>query len=309
MTLIQIYYALKVAENGSMNKTAEALYISQPTLTNAIKDLEEEIGVTIFERTSKGVFLTREGANFLADAQELYSQYENLKLQYGGERQLKSKFAISCQHYTFAVKAFEMLVLRYDTLDYDFAFRETQTKEVVKDVAHHKSDLGILFMSDYNKRVLKRLLQDYNLVFHPLYKCQAYVYLAKDHPLASHKSISFEELAPYPCLSFEQGDIDSSYLAEEILSDHHYSRKIKVNDRATMLNFLHALQGYTLCSRIIYEELNGEDNVVIPFREDKDNPNQNMQIGYIMGKDHQLSSLGKEYLDIIEALFAQSQDA
>lgn len=246
MTLIQIYYALKVAENGSMNKTAEALYISQPTLTNAIKDLEEEVGITIFERTSKGVLLTREGSAFLAEARELYSQYENLKYQYGGTKQLKSKFAISSQHYTFAVKAFEQLVLRYDTLDYDFAFRETQTKEVIKDVAHHRSDLGILFMSSYNKRVLKRLFQDYNLKFHPLYECQAYVYLAKDHPLATHTSISFEELSPYPCLSFEQGETDSSYLAEEILSDHHYPRTIKVNDRATMLNFMHTLHGYTL---------------------------------------------------------------
>lgn len=305
MKLTQIYYALKVAENGSMNKTAENLYISQPTLTNAIKDLEEEIGIRIFERTSKGVILTREGSSFLTQAQELYSQYENLKYAYGGKRQLKTKFAVSTQHYTFAVRAFEKLVSSYDTLNYDFAFRETQTKEVIKDVASHRSDIGILFLSKYNKKVLKRLFDDYNVQFHALYECRAHVYLASDHPLAHHQTLTFDELLPYPCLSFEQGETDSAFLAEEILSDHHYPRTIKVNDRATMLNFMHALHGYTLCSSIIEEDLNGKENVIIPFQEDPEHPNQNMQIGYILGKDHQLSELGKQYIAIVNTLLTK----
>ncbi len=306
MTLQQIHYALEVASMGSMNKAAEKLYISQPTLTSAIKELESETGIQIFQRTSRGVIVTTDGSEFLASARQLYQQYEWLMDQYGEERKIKQKFGISTQHYSFAVKAFVEMVKKYDTLNYEFAIRETKTAEVIEDVASGRSELGILFMSDYNKKILKKLLVENSLEFRPLIECAAYVYIWKGHPLASHSSISFEELQEYPCLSFEQGEKSSAYLAEEILTDRDYPRVIHANDRATMLNLMVGLNGYTLCSGIICEELNGSDYLAVPFEADRNNKNSAMNIGYITRRGSKLNSIGETYIQELQHYFEAS---
>ena len=300
MTLQQIYYALKVAAVGSMNKAAEKLYISQPTLTSAIKEMESELGFAIFNRFSKGVSLTPEGKDFLDRARQLYQEYELLMDRYGDAAKLKQKFAVSTQHYSFAVKAFVDTIRHYDTLNYEFAIRETKTYEVIQDVATSRSELGILFESSFNKKMINKLLTENGLVFRPLGECMAYVYLHKSHPLALKEEICFEELADYPCLSFEQGDVSSAFLAEEILSDREYDRIIKANDRATMLNLMIGVNGYTLCSGIVCEELNGGDYCVVPFHADEDNPNSVMTIGYVVKKGSRLSKIGDIYIEEIK---------
>lgn len=297
MTLTQLNYLITIAETKSLNKAAEQLYVSQPSLTNAIKELEKELGITLFYRSGRGVTLTNDGTEFLLYAKQIYGQYESVLEKYGKGGSYKKKFGVSTQHYSFAVKAFVDMAKEFDMSKYEFALRETKTMEVISDVNTMKSEIGILYLSDFNRKAIEKLLKSYDLAFHHLVDCQAYVYIWKDHPLAKEASISFAQLDGYPCLSFEQGDNSSFYFAEEILSTNEYSQVIKANDRATMLNLMVGLNGYTLCSGIICEELNGNDFVAVPFRDDAQNPNSVMEIGYIVKKNTVRSKMGELYIE------------
>ena len=297
MTLQQLRYAIGIAETGSFNKAAEKLYISQPSLTAAIKDLEDELNILIFNRTSRGVKLTSEGEEFISYARELYHHYETVLDKYGKIGKRKKKFGVSTQHYSFAVKSFVEMVKEFDTEEYEFAIRETKTSEVIDDVATGRSEIGILYLSDFNRKAIRKILRVNGLEFHHLIDCNAYVYLWKGHPLAGRKSIRFEDLADYPCLSFEQGASGSFYYAEEILSTNEYPRTIKANDRATMLNLMVGLNGYTLCSGIICEELNGSDHIAVPFETDGDPAGSQMEIGFIVKENMIQSRMGRLYIE------------
>lgn len=303
MTLQQIFYAIAISETGSMNKAAESLFISQPTLTNAIKELEAQTGIKIFRRTGKGTLPTPEGEEFLMYARQIYQQYEMLNKKYADPANIKRKFGVSSQHYSFAVKAFVETVKQFDIKKYEFAMREEKTSEVIADVSTFKSEIGILYMSDFNKKIIEKILRDNELEFHVLTECRAYVYIWKGHPLAKNKSISFSELEKYPCLSFEQGDKGTLFLAEEILSTNEYPQIIKTTDRSTMLNLMVGLNGYTLCSGIICEELNGSDYTAIPFLED--NSDSVMKIGYILKKNVPLSEIGEIYIGEVKKYLAE----
>ena len=300
MTLQQLYYAITISELGSLNKAAEVLYVSQPSLTSSMQELEKELGISIFNRSGRGVTLTQDGTEFLLYARQVYNQYEILAEKYGGAKDIKRKFGVSTQHYSFAVKAFVELVKQFDTSRYEFAIRETKTREVIQDVASLKSEIGILYLSSFNRASIGKLLRSNDVEFHHLTDCSAYVYLWSGHPLAKKSSISFSELRDYPCLSFEQGDTGSFYLAEEILSTKEYLRTIKANDRATMLNLMVGLNGYTLCSGIICRELNGDDFLAVPFVSDDEDEDANMEIGYITKRSAVLSSIGQKYIEEIK---------
>lgn len=304
MTLQQLHYAITIAECGSLNKAAEVLYIAQPSLTSSMQELEKELGITVFNRSGRGVTLTQEGSEFMLYARQVYTQYESLVDKYGKAQNLKKKFGVSAQHYSFAVKAFVELVKSFDMRQYDFAIRETKTKDVISDVANMRSQVGILYLSNFNRAAILKLLRTAGLEFHHLIDCRAYVYLWAGHPLAKKKSIRFEELRDYPCLSFEQGDASSFYFAEEILSTSEYTRTIKANDRATMLNLMVGLNGYILCSGIICEELNGDDYLAVPFEADSVEEDSTMEIGYITKKNSTLSAIGKKYIEEMEKYLA-----
>jgi DNA-binding transcriptional LysR family regulator len=300
MTLQQIQYLIAISEAGSISKASEVLYISQPSLTSAVKEVENELGILIFNRTRRGVTLTNDGREFLMHARQLYSQYEALQERYSGTKGIRKKFSVSTQHYSFAVKAFVEMIKNSDTSKYEFAVMETKTREVISDVASNKSEIGILYLSDFNQNAVQRLLASGGLEFHPLIDCRAYVYLYKDHPLAGKKSIRFEELQDYPCVAFDQGDNGSFYFSEEILSEYEYARLIRTNDRATNLNLMVGLNGYTLCSGIICEELNGSDYIAVPYEEDDDHPNSIMHIGYITTANSVLSPMGERYIEALK---------
>ena len=297
MTIQQLKYTITIANQGSFNKASEVLYISQPSLTGSIKELEKELGITIFYRSGKGVTLTNEGVEFLAYAREIYGQFENVLERYGENGNRKKMFSVSTQHYTFAVKSFVELVKKLDTSEFEFAIREEQTQKVIDDVINMNSEIGILYLSSFNMPVIGKLLRQNHLEFHELISCEAYVYLWKGHPLANKERISFDELKDYPCLSFEQGGNGSMYFAEEILASYPYPRIIRATDRATMLNLMVGLGGYTLCSGIICEELNGSDFIAVPFAPDDDHPGETMKVGYITKKNLLLSKVGKIYIE------------
>ncbi len=296
MTIQQLRYAIVICEEGSLNKASEQLYIAQPSLTSALQELEKELGITIFNRSGRGVTPTNDGLEFIHYAREVLSQYDNLLEKYGKGGNLKKKFGISTQHYSFAVKSFVEMVKHFGTDEYEFAIRETRTRDVIDDVFTGKSEIGILYLNDFNRKPLEKLMKSNGLTFTPLTECNAYVYLWKGHPLADRSSIRFEDLKEYPCLSFEQGDKGSFYYAEEILSTSEYPKTIKATDRATMLNLMIGLNGYTLCSGVISEELNGSDYLAVPFEADDDTTGSNMVIGYISKKNLLLSHIAQLYV-------------
>lgn len=294
MTLQQLKYAITISETGSLNKAAEALYISQPSLTTAIRELEKEIGIRIFNRSGRGVTLTNDGTEFILYARQVYGQYNLLVEKYSPDSSIKKKFGVSSQHYSFAVKAFVEMVKNFDTAEYEFAIRETKTRDIINDVYTLRSEIGILYLNDFNRKPLTKLFESNGLCFHTLTECKPFVYLWKGHPLANESSICFEQLLDYPCLSFEQGESSSFYLSEEILSTSNYLRTIKTCDRATMLNLMIGLNGYTLCSGIICEELNGTDFLAVPF--EADSSDGIMEIGCIVRKNTMLSEMGRLYI-------------
>lgn len=300
MTIQQLFYVISITEAGSMNRAAEVLFISQPTLTKSIKELENEIGFSIFARSGKGMSLTPEGREFLIYARQVSQQYEILKDRFGNNSDRKTRFGVSTQHYSFAIKAFTEFIRDFDIKKYEFAIRETTTREVIDDVGSMKSDIGILFISDYNRKVLEKKLRDNDLEFTPLIDCRASVYIGSDHPLADREVITMEDLEPYPCLAFEQGDGDPIYYAEEILAQKDYPRKIKVTDRGSGLTIMNELNGYTLCSGIILKDGLGKQYKMIRFKGEEDN--DIMHIGYITKKNIGLNPLSEGYIGEVKRI-------
>lgn len=296
MTLLQLKYAVTISDCCSMNEAAKKLYISQPTLSGTIKELEEEIGVDIFFRTNRGITITPEGEEFLGYARQVCEQYHLLENKYI-DKNSKKKFSVSMQHYSFAVKAFVELVKQVGMDDYEFAVHETKTYEVIENVKNFKSELGILYKNDFNGQVLDKIFKDSGIQFEELVKCDTYVYIWSGHPLKDRQQISMEDLHDYPCLAFDQGKLGSFYLSEEMKSTYAYKKIIKANDRATMLNLMVGLNGYTLCSGIISEELNGNDFKAIKLKE-----SEKMTIGVIKRKGSNISKIGNIYLECLRSV-------
>ena len=295
MTLQQLKYAITVAQTGTITEAAEKLYISQPSLTNAIHELEKEMNIEIFTRTNKGIIVSKDGEDFLGYARQVLEQAEVLEDKYKGGGGGKKKFCISTQHYSFAVNAFVDLIKKYGQDEYDFSIRETQTYEIIEDVAKMNSELGIIFMDDFNDVVLYKILKSNDLEFHQLYSAKPHVFISRRHPLAGKQIITNEQLEAYPYLSYEQGEHNSFYFSEEIFSTYERKKNIRVRDRATLFNLLIGLNGYTVCSGIIDKKLNGKDIIAVPLADEKD-----MRIGYITHRKGMISRLGNTYIEALK---------
>lgn len=295
MTLQQLRYAITVAETGKITEAANKLYISQPSLTNAIHELEKEMNITIFNRTNKGIIVSKEGEIFLGYARQILELVSILEDRYKRNDGGKKQFCVSTQHYSFAVNAFVDLIKKYGQDEYDFSLRETQTYEIIEDVAHMRSEIGILFFNDFNETVIKKILKSHELVFHKMFVAKPHVFISRNHPLARKTVITNKELEIYPYLSFEQGEHNSFYFSEEIFSTSERKKNIRVRDRATLFNLLIGLNGYTVCSGVIDKNLNGKDIIAIPLADES-----NMRIGYITHKKGILSRLGNTYLEALK---------
>lgn len=291
MTLQQLKYALTIADCGSMNEAAKQLFISQPSLSETMKELETEIGLDIFLRSNRGIVITPEGEEFLGYARQVTEQFGLLQSKYI-DKKVKEKFSVSTQHYTFAVKAFVETVKQIGMEQYEFAVHETTTISVIENVKNFRSEIGVLYENDFNEKVLNKMFKENGLEFVELFSCDTFVYLWSGHPLAKQDVITMEELDEYPCLSFDQGRNNSLYLAEEMKSTYEYKRLIKANDRATLLNLMIGLNAYTLCSGIICEDLNGDDYKAVPLKE-----TEKMRIGYIKRKGAKVSHIGELYIE------------
>lgn len=295
MTLTQLQYAVTIAETKSMNKAANDLFVSQPALSGAIKELEDELATQIFIRTNKGIVVTTEGEEFLQYARQMVELGNLVEERFVNKSIAKKKFSVSMQHYSFAVEAFIELAKEFEVGEYELAIHETKTHEVIDNVKNYRSELGVIYKNDFNEKAIQKILDENDLEFIPLYDCGISVFLSKNHPLANSKIITMDELMDYPCLSFEQGDKNSFYFAEEVMSTLPYKQIIKADDRATMLNLMTGLNGYTLCSGIICQDLNGGIYTSVPL-----DTTDTMTIGYIKRKNIPLSLLGKKYIEILK---------
>ena len=294
MKLQQLRYVVAVAECGSITEASRRLYVSQPSITASIRQLEDEMGITIFERTSKGARLSEEGETFLGYARQVLEQVELMEDRYKSGAEASPHFAVS-QHYSFAVEAFVDVIREFDASRYDFTLREEQTHEIIEDVAHMRSELGVLYQSPRNREVIARMLHNSELDFQPLFRAQPHVFLSSGHPLAGRESVTLDDLDDYPYLSFEQGEYNSFYFSEEVLSTLDRRKNIRVRDRATLFNLLIGLDGYTVCSGVISHELNGENIVSVPLEVD-----EYMDIGLVTRRNMRLSRYGAAYLEAIK---------
>lgn len=294
MTLQQLKYMITVAEKGSITEAAKTLYISQPSLSEAIKEVEKEAGITIFIRIRSGAVPTKEGMEFLGYARQVLEQMDILNSRYIDYGTAKQRFCVSTQHYTFTANAFVELVRKYGNEHYEFILNETQTHQIIEDVRNRFSDLGILFLSSENEGTLCRLFDEYSLNFIELFTAKPHVFISKEHPLAKNRSLTLEMLAPYPKLSFVQGVYESADFAEELFSNMPVEKSIMVSDRAAIVNLMLGLNGYTISSGILPTYLQADNIISIPIDSD-----EKMRIGYIKNKDKELSELGKTYINAL----------
>ncbi|MBP5601665.1 MAG: LysR family transcriptional regulator [Treponema sp.] len=297
MTLQQLKYAIAVADTGNITEASRKVFISQPSLTAAIRELEEEMGITIFSRSNKGVTVTNEGDEFLSYARQVLEQTTLLEDRFKNNAGGNTIFSVSCQHYSFAVNAFVDVIRKFGGNEYDFTIRETQTHEIIEDVAHLKSEIGILYTSSRNKNVITKLIKKNNLHFEPLFTTSLHIFISNKNPLAKKKKIKLTDLASYPYLTYEQGDFNSFYYAEEPLTqiDFNCPKNIKVRDRATLFNLLIGLNGYTICSGVISHELNGPEIIARPLAL-----SDSMTVGILTRKGMVLSRYAEAYIAAVK---------
>jgi DNA-binding transcriptional LysR family regulator len=295
MTLQQLKYADQVAAVGSISEAARKLFVTQPTLTEAVRTLEEELRMAIFNRSAKGVTVTREGEEFLASARQILDDAAKIQEKYTGKAVRRPQFAVSCQHYAFAVEAFMDVVRACGAESYDFTLRETVTSEIIEDVARHRSEIGVLYLSRRNERALSKILKKEELDFEELYSAKPHVFVGKRHPLAKKKSVSPHELDAYPYLSYEQGVENALYFAEEVMPAIDRKKNIRVRDRATMTKLMLGLDGYTVSSGAT-SRMYASDLVAVPLKLD-----DCIRVGLVTRAGISLSPAGAAFADAIRS--------
>ena len=295
MTLQQLTYLVTVADCGNITEAAEKLFVSQPSLSTAISNLEKEMGIKAFVRSNKGVVATREGEELLSFARMLLEQADHMKEYFIKGEKRSPKFSVSCQHYSFAVNAFVDLIKEYDADRYNFIIRETQTGEILEDVANGKSEIGVIYLSEHNEEVLTKLIKNNQLVFEQLYMAKPHVFICREHPLADRDVITMEDLEPYPYLVYEQGNRNSFYFSEEFISMLDFPKIIQVRDRATLFNLVIGLNGFTVSSGVIDHKLNGSDIIAKPLLVDK-----TMRIGIVKKKNIIFSQYARTYMEALK---------
>ena len=295
MRIQQLEYLERIVEAGSINEAAKRLFLTQPSLSNAVKELENEMGIQIFQRSSGGISLTAEGREFMTYSKQILDQVNLMNERYKNGQQRKQSFSVSAQHYAFVVHAFVELIKSVNASEYQFTLRETETQNIFNDLAQFKSELGILYTNRFNQKIMQRLFKENNLVFTPLFVAKPHIFVSRYNPLTSKSSVDLSDLEDYPYLSYEQGEVNSFYFSEEILSTLSHKKSIKVSDRATIFNLMVGLNGYTISSGIISSKLNDDKIVAIPLNVDDD-----ITMGWLKHRQVELSPLAERYLTMLK---------
>lgn len=295
MRIQQLEYLERIVEAGSINEAAKRLFLTQPSLSNAVKELENEMGIQIFQRSSGGISLTAEGREFMTYSKQILDQVNLMNERYKNGQQRKQSFSVSAQHYAFVVHAFVELIKSVNANEYQFTLRETETQNIFNDLAQFKSELGILYTNGFNQKIMQRLFKENNLVFTPLFVAKPHIFVSRYNPLTSKSSVNLSDLEDFPYLSYEQGEVNSFYFSEEILSTLSHKKSIKVSDRATIFNLMVGLNGYTISSGIISSKLNDDKIVAIPLNVDDD-----ITMVWLKHRQVELSPLAERYLTMLK---------
>ena len=295
MRIQQLEYLERIVEAGSINEAAKRLFLTQPSLSNAVKELENEMGIQIFQRSSGGISLTAEGREFMTYSKQILDQVNLMNERYKNGQQRKQSFSVSAQHYAFVVHAFVELIKSVNANEYQFTLRETETQNIFNDLAQFKSELGILYTNGFNQKIMQRLFKENNLIFTPLFVAKPHIFVSRYNPLTSKSSVNLSDLEDFPYLSYEQGEVNSFYFSEEILSTLSHKKSIKVSDRATIFNLMVGLNGYTISSGIISSKLNDDKIVAIPLNVDDD-----ITMGWLKHRQVELSPLAERYLTMLK---------
>ena len=294
MTLQQLKYVITIAECGSITSAAKKLLVAQPSLSKSVSELEKEMDINIFFRNNRGIYLSEEGTRFLSYARQVVEQIELLEQQYKKKENIRQVFSMSSQHYAFVVNAFVALVKEYGESKYEFALRESRTNDIIEDVRTSRSELGVLFLSNFNRDIIQHIVKNADLKFIPLFKAKPHVFVCRNNPLVAKDKVTLSDLAPFPRLTYEQGINNSFYFSAELHSVEESYKSIIVTDRATLFNLLIGLDGYTISSGILSSDLNGTEIVSIPLESD-----EIMEIGYVKQIDRPLSTVSERYLELL----------
>ena len=292
MTLQQLRYAIAVADAGSITAAAARLFIAQPSLSKALSELEAEMGVTIFERSARGVRPTEDGTRFLSYARQVVEQADLLESQFVHGTPVRRVFAVSSQHYAFVVNAFVELVREIGRERYEFSLREGTTAGIIDDVRTQRSEVGVIYRSEFNREVITGAVRRADLRFEPLFVAAPHVFVSRTSPLAGRESVTLDDLAPFPRLSYDQGTQNSFYFSEELHPTQMVDKQIVVTDRATLFNLLIGLDGYTISSGILSADLNGEDIVSVPLESD-----ERIEVGLLRLAGRPLSPVAARYVE------------
>jgi hypothetical protein len=292
MTLQQLRYIIAIAEAGSITSAADKLLVSQPSLSKVVNQIEEEMGITIFNRNNRGVYLSEEGLSFLSYSRQVVEQADLLENKYKNKEKQRRVFSITSHHYAFVVNAFVALVKEYGENKYEFSLRETLTNNIIEDVRTSRSEIGVLFLSDFNRKVILKMLEDADLKFTKLFAVKPHIFVSRKNPLAKEKTVELSDLKKFPRLLYDQGIKNSFYFAEEPQPIIDSNKNIIVTDRATIFNLMIGLNGYTIASGVLSSDLNGTEIVAIPLETD-----EIMEIGYIKNIDRPLSKICISYIN------------
>lgn len=304
MTLQQLKYVIEVADKGSITEAAKSLFIAQPSLSAAIHDLEQETATRIFKRSSRGILITPEGAEFLGHARQVVQQAALLEDKYITRQAVRQRFSVSTQHYSFTSSAFVELVRAQQGEAYEFILREGKTYDTINDVKTLRSEMGVIYLCSFNEAVISKMLREANLVFSELFSARPHIFIGRNNPLAGREFVTLEDLEPLPCITYEQGDQNAFYFSEEILSTLNHDKSIKVTDKGTIINLMYGTDAYTISSGICPSYLRGDDIISIPLEVD-----EVIRIGVITHRDYKPTRLGEMYLDILHRVVGDMQEA
>lgn len=302
MTLQQFRYLVEIAKYNSISKAAAALFVTQPSISKAVRDLESELEITILDRTNKGVVFTQEGTELLFYAKTLLEQMEAVIHHFDKEKKTGlTKFSISSQHYGFAIEAVANLMDYFNDGKYELAIREGKSTDVIDDVYASRSIIGILSLTDLNKQYFERHFTSKSLIFTPLVSLKQHVFLREEHPLAHYQSLTFDKLRDYPYLSYQQDDL-LLHFAEETLNVNNIGKLVYVTDRGTMNNLLSNTDGYNLGTGCIVNNYMNPNIISIPLEDD----DQLIQVGFVKRNNVSLSKELLIYLDFLKRALEKS---
>lgn len=299
ITLQQLRYFIEVAAEGSISAAADLLYVAQPTLSAAMKDLEARVGRSLLLRSTRGVMLTTDGAEFLGYARQVVEQAELLEQRYLGRPPSRRLLGVSAQHYSFVVEAFIRMLKDSGAPEYEYSLRETRTWDIIEDVRTLRSELGVLYRNEFNGKVIDKLLRESGLSFHPLFIAEPHIFISRKNPLAARGRVTLDDLTELPRLTFDQGANNSFYFAEEILSTLSSKQEIRVSDRATIFNLMIGLDGYTISTGIVSDDLDPEI-AAVPLEVD-----DRIEIGWISHSSIPLTKQAELYLAELRAVVTE----